>query len=71
MMKHLGKQSTSLEFLNRAMHRYTEAGCVEDIDRAINRATTTKAKTWIKKHITRNGVYNQSSGRRLAEGFWR
>lgn len=49
MQKHLGKQSTSLEFLNRAMHRYTEAGCVEDIDRAINRATTNKAKLYIKK----------------------
>ena len=51
MQKNLGKEGQSLDFLNRAMHRYTEAGCVDDIERAINRAHSQKAKSYIMRQF--------------------
>ena len=51
MMRKLAKEKVSMDFLNRAMHRYTEAGCLEDIDRAINRSSTETMRTYIKKQF--------------------
>ena len=51
MQRKIGTQPTSIEFLNRAMHRYTEQGCVDDIERAINRASTRAAKNYITKQF--------------------
>ena len=59
MMKRLGTQRTSIDFLNRAMHRYTQQGCIDDIDRAINRASTEKSKASVtcseSMYLTRTG----------------